>query len=347
MSRVTLLAGLFAALSAAACTDDDTSVSADTRADVVVETALDTSSPADAAQDTVADSIPRDTAMGTVAVADTAAVPDTAAITDTTAADPPHAWFGLSGEILLLETYSAGAGEVVNSGVGASIADGPDPLQHTRVGAVGDCELWIYQPTMCSPACALSETCDADSACVPFPTPQSAGVITVTGLKQAVTMGVSNGFYVIDGSPPSGALFGAGDEITASAPGDDIAAFSAQVVGVADFSVQGIGAVELSDSEDFTLSWAATAAAGDEVELLLQLGHHATPPAAIIYCRADDDAGSIVIDKTLIAGFPPFSGIGLFQHLSIGQRISRHIFDTAAGPIALTAASRQNLFVTH
>jgi hypothetical protein len=189
----------------------------------------------------------------------------------------------------------------------------------------------------------------ANQACVPFAAPASVGVITLDGLVVDITAtpGSPTPYYTLDPEPPSDGLFAAGATITVDAAGSPtVAGFEATVSGVSDLAIDTIGLVELVDGQDFAFTWTPDGSEAT-VELVLQLGWHGLPPTGRIVCSAPDAAGTIVVSAELIAGFPYFSGIGLFQNPSWAERLTRTMVAGSRGPIEVRAASRVSLGVTH
>lgn len=251
-----------------------------------------------------------------------------------------------AGTLEIIEVYSGGAGEVVGSYLYADFGDRPDPTLYRQVGAGGACKVWQRAIGTCEPACGVDEICDADSQCRPAARPVSAGALTITGLTQDVTGTPGEFGYQFAPDLGGGDLFTPGADITVTAAGADIAAFTATLDGVSDLGIPGVGLVELVDGNDATITWTPDGSDA-EVEVVLQLGWHGLPATAIIACRVADAAGQVVVPAQLIGHFPYFEGFGLFQVPSWIERFSRRTLDTTQGPLVIDVASRVNLGVTH
>jgi len=266
--------------------------------------------------------------------------------TDVVVTEPDNPLFDPIGEIALVELVSVSTNAVASSQVSAHLADGPQPNLQRFVAESGDCQLWTRPAAACDPPCnSFTQSCVPGGVCEDLPAPKSAGAITITGGTASLALDyVGNGLYAAETDPPTDA-FAAGATLNVSAAGDEIAAFQTTVTGVADL-VDDIDEITLVDGSSTTVNW--NPAGGDAtVELVLQLGWHANPPDAVIYCSAPDSAGSIVIAAEIVEGFPYFSGTGLFQVPSWIQRVSRSDVATIDGDVTVIVASRRQIAVTH
>ena len=106
-----------------------------------------------------------------------------------TAPDP--ATVPLAGACDLAEDF--GGFQVVSaesgSAVEGDVSDGVVPQSVLEeVQRSGDCYVLRRNNPYCEPACEAGETCDFDGQCLPYPTKQDLGTVTMTGLTQAVSM---------------------------------------------------------------------------------------------------------------------------------------------------------------
>ncbi len=365
------LLGLVAGFGLAACGDDaeqaaDTAGGGDSAADTggaeatVGETQVDeTADETGVSETTVAETTATDTAVAetapetTVETTPAETVADTGGDTDTGPIEDPTP-FNVKGAVTLVEQYSDGAGAVVGTYILAGFGDRPleyDGVRYVKAVADGACTTWTRpaQP-LCDPACAETDACVADDTCAPYAKRLSAGVITIGGtVPGGFTLTPSDsGFYVATPDTASDDLFTAGAALTVSAAGGDVPAFSASIKGVSDLTLTaGTGLVELVDGTPYTLKWNPADVGGAAIEVVLQLGWHGNPPTSIIVCHAADADGQLVITPKVIAEFSYFSGMGLFQVPSWIERISRTFIPIPGGTVAVTAASRRNLGVSH
>jgi len=257
--------------------------------------------------------------------------------------------FELAGSIQIVESYSEGFGGVTGSWVYADLHDKVSPSIYRVAAESGACQAWTRTDALCEPACDESQTCSAAAVCESQAQLSDAGDLTITGLVVSPISAEAGQFgYLFSPDPPIDGLFDAGDTITVTAAGGALPAFTTTVRGVADFGLQNEGMVELVDGKDTTLSWKPASQAGsDTVEVVLQLGWHGAPPTGVIVCRTHDSAGTLVIPAAVVAKFPLFGGIGLFQNPSWAERISRSIVTTSAGLVEVTASSRASVGVSH
>jgi hypothetical protein len=240
------------------------------------------------------------------------------------------------GQILLLELGDFDTGSVF-----AFVNDGPELMPVELVDTAGDCS--FYRRTMavkCDAPC--DGICPEADECLPYPQSVSAGTIEVTGLAQELAFQRMEGYY-LPVPDVTGDLFEAGAEITATAAGDAVQAFSVAATGVAPLEADRV-TLELEDDVDEIVTW--TAAASGRIQLALRTGWHGAPYETQLLCETDDD-GSLTIPGELITQMPPFGGVGLFPHPSTLSRFSRGVAETSVGPVELFATSQLYIDFTH
>jgi hypothetical protein len=191
--------------------------------------------------------------------------------------------------------------------VRATAYDQPQSF-HTEIAREGACRLLAYRASACDPACDYDQWCTADGECVAWPTVQSAGRITLSGLATPVTLSFFGSYYRVDQYPLPGELFDPGDPISASAPGADVAGFTVTAAGVAPATLAMTGEqsdeLHLYDGDDVTVSWSpADPAARVRLELLSPNQSHGMPSNWILQCDAPD-LGSLVIPRELVESVP-------------------------------------------
>jgi hypothetical protein len=298
------------------------------------------------AETVVAETTPNETAADTTPT-------DTTGETDGGPIEEPTP-FNAKGAVTLVEQYSDGAGAVVDTYIRAHFGDHPPEYNGVRYAmavADGACATWNRpaQP-LCDPPCAEADACIADDTCAPYAKRLSAGVITVSGtVPQGFTLTPSDsGFYVATPDTAPDDLFTAGATLTVSAAGADVPAFSASIEGVSNLTLTaGTGLVELVDGTPYTVKWNPSDVGGSKIEVVLQLGWHGLPAQSIIVCHAPDADGQLVITPKVIGAFAYFDEIALFQVPSWIDRISRTFIPIPGGTVAVTAASRRSLGVSH
>jgi hypothetical protein len=234
---------------------------------------------------------------------------------------------------------------VEGSGVYAALHDrSHEQPMPTRIAAAGDCATYRRPTPTCPGGCDVNQVCDADNQCVAGALFTDAGDITVTGLREPVTLTPTP--YGYD-SPILPADFFADDAaIHVSAAGGDIPAFAADVGGVVPLVHQIAGKyVELNDGEDETIRW--TPGSGDaRIQVALYLGWHGMPWTDLLICETADD-GELVIPSATIDPMSYLEGAALFQWPSWIARYRRAWVTTPVGDIEIIAASQSPLGVVH
>lgn len=222
----------------------------------------------------------------------------------------------------------------------ASIQDGPELPTMREDSHHGECTIYVRpDPALCEPPCG-DGVCTAPGTCTPYPTPVSAGDITVTGLHDPLVFRPGQFGYAPDPAP-SGDLFDAGAAIHLAAPGAAVPGFAADLTGVAEL-VAPFQNLTLVDGQDQDVTWTA----GDgRIQLQLVVGWHGAPPEAMMICETADD-GVLTIPGDAIAALPRASS-GLEQHGSFLGRFDRAIVAAPAGPIEIVVASQISVPFTH
>lgn len=181
----------------------------------------------------------------------------------------------------------------------------------------GDCRMWSYEPGDCGPCTGL---CDAEGECVPFPTPLSAGILTVSGVEGGdIEMEPSEYGYFLEGDVPAD-LFDADSDVTLSAAGGgDVDAFELAAGGVDPIAIDLVEGGEdgsqdtlrLEDGADLVLTWdPAQPATRVRIEINSNNRGHGLPVDSMIECESDDD-GSLTVPRAMIEAFPekPYQNI--------------------------------------
>lgn len=187
---------------------------------------------------------------------------------------------------------------------GAAFVTGRLPRWHQEVMRSNDCVLRRYVPSLCEPACD-DGLCIATDVCEPFPTYQSAGAMTVTGLAQALSMAGTDGFYQPEAPLPE-ELFADGATVTATLAGGAFPAHAVTAGGVPAIAAAIVdGKITLAPGRDHVLRW-TPADDGSRVQVTLNANNrgHGAPYEAIIECDAPDDAGQVTIPAAQVDGFP-------------------------------------------
>jgi hypothetical protein len=248
----------------------------------------------------------------------------------------------LVGAIRMVESGTQG-------GIDVHLHDRPTWPTATLLDTLGPCRFYgSLPPVDCVPPCKSGyETCGPDGKCTPMPARVSAGTITFAGLKEpyVATPGDADWYTVTPSTSPD--LFAPGATLTVKAAGAQMPAFEATVKGVADVNMPWASLVVVMDDDaPLVLEW-TPAGDGSRVEVAFQIGWHGAPPTAILWCEADDSAGSIAVPAAFVKQFPPAGGMGLFQHPSYVQRVSRTLVDVGTGQVEVSASSAKNFSISH
>ncbi len=199
------------------------------------------------------------------------------------------------------------------------VNDGSSPanLVWTTIKEEGDCRLEKPSVPFCDPGCG-ADVCVADGECQAYPKGQSAGEVTLSGVKLAggesslVLKEVVNAYQPPANTTFAWPPFAEGDEVTVKAAGDAVAAFELKAQGVKPMVLMG-KTYEVAEGKQLDLAWEA---AGDskasQVHLKLDISHHGGT-RGMIQCDTDD-TGSLSISGAMIteliglgtAGFPTF-----------------------------------------
>ena len=220
----------------------------------------------------------------------------------------------LTGECAMAEDY--GGFVVIADGkdgyVDGKVADGVVPTSVLEtIASDGDCQLLRKNNPFCDPGCTAGQTCNFDGECVPYPSNQDLGTVTITGLVEPVVMEpVFPGYTYYDTKlPPE--PYASGELVTLSAP--DAPGGPLELHGV------GVSALEPTDAswvfqsgKPLTVRWAAPTGVvvRSEVALTISVDQHGATPS-VLRCTFEDDGEAVVSGKILdalvdagVTGFP-------------------------------------------
>lgn len=220
-----------------------------------------------------------------------------------------------------------------SGGAQAVFRDRPDPLAPEIRAVEGECALYTRPDEgLCSGACP-DGVCTPANQCAPTPRPASAGIITVTGLRQGLRFAPGPRGYEPETPPPS-ELFDVGASIRITAPGDSMPPFSAQLSGVPPLEV-GFDTVTLQSGRPTRLTW--TAAGVGRVALELILARPGAPFSVMLLCESDDN-GALTIPAGIASRLRgPLAG----EEESVTMtRLERAVVASPAGPIEVVVGSR-------
>lgn len=204
----------------------------------------------------------------------------------------------------------------------------PDTIPNVLM-TMGDCSLveGNFLSDRCDPACSFDESCTEAGECIPLPSGQDMGTVTITGLKDGditfMARAPKNN-YTATGtlSYPN---FDEGVTLTLSGTGATGPALSLVAEGVAPLVVNE-PTVSVAMGEATTVTWNAPATAGHSRMLAtLNISLHGGDPVRI-ECDTDDD-GSLEIPEPLITALLGYNFSG-FPAISLTRQSS----DSVDGP---------------
>ena len=229
--------------------------------------------------------------------------------------------------------------------------DGGPPAWYRETVAAGACRVLAYQLDFCEPPC--DGICVVPATCQRWPSYRSAGVLTVTGLTEPLSLEpYGDGRYATPGGLKS-PLFAVDATIAVEAGGDVIPAFTVTASGVRRLTVPALdatGRAILVDGADLTLSWPEPDTTA-RVHLIVHSGGapHGTPPQYMLECDATD-AGSLEIPRAAIEAMPRL-GEGCPKGHDCAKlgiaRYRRATTTTGSGEVALRVMNGANYLVVH
>ncbi len=291
----------------------------------------DTGSAPDAATDGGPDGAPAADAAGTSADAPTV----TKTLTYAPCSEDKHVGGFL---ITLAEKFTGVEGRVYDGVVPRDI---PVVLQ-----TEGTCRVMRLPSLLCLPGCKPGQTCKGEDGggkgtCITHPVSHPVGTVTVTGLKEELSMTAKWGNnYINPGSLPHPA-FDAGDAIALQATGGDYEAFSLVGQGVEALQKAAGGTqVAVDTGQPVQLKWQAPSAAGAadspvRVHIALNLDNHGTS-SGWIACDAPD-TGSFTIPEKLVSALYGL-GVSGFPTVTLTRRTIDSA-DITPGCVELVVAS--------
>ena len=159
----------------------------------------------------------------------------------------------------------------------------------------GDCQLFQKEYPFCDPGCESGEVCDHNGECIPYPTNQGLGTVTLLGVTEAVVMEADGSNYYWD-TQLSFPMFDAGDQIRIDTSGGDIAAFGLRSLGVEFLTFDTLDWV-IREKENLTLTWTPSKSPS-RVLFDLNVDQHGNSPVSLV-CDTTDD-GEISIDSGML-----------------------------------------------
>jgi len=204
------------------------------------------------------------------------------------------------------------------SGVEGRVTDGVVPISvlEERM-AEGDCRLMRRNNPFCDPACDPGQTCDFDGTCLPYPSNQDLGTVTLLGIGEAVVMEpVFPGNTYFNTSLPTPPFVG-GELMTLQMPDGVYGPVELYGVGVEMLHVLD-DQWTLNSGQKVEVSWDPPAGpvVRSDVHLTLSIDQHGATPG-VVQCVFDDDGSgevpSSVLDALISAGVTGFPSGSLIR----------------------------------
>lgn len=200
--------------------------------------------------------------------------------------------------------------------------DGVVPVNvYQPVATEGECTLLQRDNLFCDPPCEASETCNFDGECIPYPTGQDLGVVTVQGLLQPVSMeAAAPGWAYYDTSLPN-PPWDVGVLLTLQTGGGAFEPITLHGVAPEAFSASELG-WEVVSGEPLAITWdAPTAESRTSVRITLNVDLHGITPALMECWFEDDGEGEVpadLLEQFLYLGTTGFPE-GSFARVSADQ----------------------------
>jgi hypothetical protein len=160
----------------------------------------------------------------------------------------------------------------------------------------GACRIFTRQTGECVPFCEWNQAC-VGGVCVSPPLVRSVGVLTIEGGDATWTLPLDDGFYQrFDQS----LVWSPGTSVTASAPGDVIAGFSATAVAPEPIALTNADDLHLRAGTPLVLRWEPSDP-GSRVRITLGADEgHAFFRSLVIECDAPDEHGGITVPQAMV-----------------------------------------------
>lgn len=200
----------------------------------------------------------------------------------------------------------------------------------------GSCTLLQPKTLFCDPPCGGGQTCADDGSCVPLPSNQNVGTVTIEGLSSTVEMEARPPVYFynhVGDLPHPG--FAEGAELHLNATGDERPGFAVATSGVAELVVTS-AALAMERDQEGLLEWTAGSSnPAVRVEIELNIANHGGTPARV-FCVSEDD-GEFGIPVTMINALLDFGYSG-FPSVAL-TRAGSNVVENAGSCVEFRAQS--------
>jgi hypothetical protein len=217
----------------------------------------------------------------------------------------------------------------------------PDAVVWEEAANEGACRLEKPRVPFCTPSCG-SDVCVEDDVCRAYPTAQSAGAVTLSGVKlmdgtSSLTLKEVAKAY----QPPAGTSFAyppfaEGGAVKLSAAGNELPAFALETTGVDPLWLNN-DALTLEDDKPLELTWDAAAdPQASSIHVKLDISHHGGSKG-MIECD-QDDTGTLSIPATLVSQLLAL-GVAGFPTVIVTRSATART-KVGSGDVALTVTSK-------
>jgi hypothetical protein len=210
----------------------------------------------------------------------------------------------------------------------------------------GDCKLLKPSAPFCEGGCASGSKCVADDLCQAYPDARDVGAITLTGVKTTDSKTSVSLTSVLGSYGAAGTTFAypgvtEGEDVSLSAAGGSVAAFSVKAKGVTPL-VLTTTSFKLDSTKPFALSWEKPGAKSDaKIRVHLDISHHGGIRGLLTCDTADD--GALEIDASLVKGLIDL-GVAGYPSIVV-YRESVASTDIGAGSVELSVYANVEEFV--
>lgn len=181
--------------------------------------------------------------------------------------------------------------------VTGTVASGVIPLTVLQpVLQSGDCVMLRKVNPFCDPPCGGGDLCDHDGSCIPYPSNQNVGNVSVSGtLKEPLVMEANASDYYTDVAVPF-PLFEPNAQIDLSAEGNELDGFHLRAWGVPNVELPDV-IWEMEAGMPLTVEWFAEPGPWKMI-VSLNVDQHGNSPVTM-FCEVED-TGSTIISAELV-----------------------------------------------
>jgi len=174
----------------------------------------------------------------------------------------------------------------------------------------------------CDPPCGTDEYCSDDDLCEPWPQYRDAGILTVSGLAEPLTITPSeHGYYSVDWTCCPESLFGGGETVELRAEGNETPAFEVTAVAVAPIEPPLDCGLPLGDG-GIEITWIPSDIGGTVRWEMIAAPHAGQGP--MILCETDD-TGSLIVPAALLQRYVALPRYHETYRLSRYQRAAAEV----------------------